>query len=94
MSDRDRMANIIVFTTDSNALGFPGGGNVSLSGSAHLPDSNFANWTVTFSMGALAATINEAIRDAAVAAINAAYGEGTTGGVLDKVTLFGGAVEL
>lgn len=88
------MAHILVFTAGNNALSFPGGGDVSISGTAHLPDSNYSSWTATFSMGALASTINTAIRDAAVDAINADYGEGTTGGLLDKITLIGGAIGL
>lgn len=87
------MAHIIV-SIDQVPAGFPGDGTITVSGSAHLADSNSAQWSVALAPSALAAAWTDAVKDAAIAAINATYGEGTTGGLLDKITLFGGAVGL
>lgn len=62
--------------------------NADVSASPGLPATNFA---VQVSPSALAATINAAVKDAAIARVEA---EGYTVGVLDKKNIFGGAVGL
>jgi len=54
-------------------------------------DNASINWNVQVAPGALAATVNTAIRDAAITAVGDA---GYTVGALDKKTLIGAAVGL
>lgn len=71
------------------------GDDVEYSGVCRLSGMNATmesmEWTATASPGALAATVNAAIKDAAIAVAVAA---GFTVGVLDKKTLLGGAIGL
>ncbi len=85
------MAHIIIKI--DQLIGAPGDGTIQISGTALMADSNTANWTVSVAASALAASWNEAIKDAAMTAVNAAYGPGTVQ-LLDKKTLLGGAVGL
>ncbi len=68
-------------------------GNLRLDGHAVLSDvgSPDISWNTAISFTALSSTINAAVRDAAV---DAAAVAGYTVGVLDKKTLFTGAVGL
>jgi hypothetical protein len=83
------MASIQVIVNPQNAGA--DNTNIGIGGTAHLADSNMASWSVMIDADADPATWNQAIRDAAVNAINEAYGANTTGGEFDRVTIFGGA---
>jgi len=82
------MADILIFYQDRNIVE----GEIVLSGTAYAsPDSGSIPWETTVSRGDLAATINAAMKTAAIAAADVA---GYTVGALDKKTLLGGAVGL
>jgi len=87
------MADIVILVHGNGPAG--SGDNIRYSGSCRLsgmtPESEGVTWSVDVPPGALASTINTAIKDAAVAAAEAAE---YTVGALDKKTLIGGAVGL
>ena len=71
------------------------GDDIRIQGSCRLsgmtPADESIGWSVDVAPGALAAAMNSAIKDAAIAAAELA---GYTVGALDKKTLLGGAVGL
>ena len=84
------MANIVIKINELLAMSE---GNVIVNCSAMCDDAaqTAVSFTATEAASALAATWNETIKDAAIAA---AAGAGVTVGPLDKKTLLGGGVGL
>lgn len=87
------MADIVIYIGAVNPA--PSGDDVLYSGSARCsgmsPSSEDITWSVSVAPNALAATVNDTIKDAA---INAADVAGYVVGALDKKTVIGGAVGL
>lgn len=84
------MAHIAIFV---GSIGNGENGTLFISGEARLSDGGDAvPWDLTVAHNALAATINTAIKDAAIAAADLAGHEAV--GALDKKTLYAGAVGL
>lgn len=87
------MADIVIFVFDIGAVA--SGDDVQYSGGARCSGMTSTDptieWLTSVDPGALAATVNAAIKDAAIAA---AADAGFTVGALDKKTLLAGAVGL
>jgi len=87
------MASIVIYV--SNLQPAETGDDVVISGFCRLSGMTQADdpipWSVQFAPTTLAATINAAIRDSAIAAAEA---EDFEIGLLDKKTLIGGAIGL
>lgn len=87
------MAHIMVFVTDASPAGE--GDGITVGGYARLsgmsPSDSNIPWSTEVNPSQLATAINEAIKDAAIAAAEAAE---YTVGVLDKKTVFRGAMGL
>jgi hypothetical protein len=84
------MAHIAIHVTDVDPR--TAEGDLTIAGVAFLStDGGQVNWAAYVAYTALAATINGACMDAAIAAAQAA---GYTVGALDKKTIWGGAIGL
>lgn len=87
------MADIIIHVTGMGAL--EGTSDVYVGGDCRTSDMETADpsiaWSAQVSPSDLAATVNTAIKNAAIAA---AANEGHTVGILDKKTVLGGATGL